>query len=191
MRRLGWVVTGWMLGAAVTVGMIAETSCGSSSTPASDAGPDGHPTKDGGPGAEGAADSAPDHAKTDAAPAVDAGAGCFVVTGSGSAEKCTFTTCGPSPATTDAGSEAGDEGGASEAGRADAGPCADVPGASFGSCPSAGLYGCCVQTVKVDGGGSCLKANCYYSSTADKPQYDNCIEDMYEGLPYAWQYFSP
>jgi hypothetical protein len=59
-------------------------------------------------------------------------------------------------------------------------------GYSLGPCPSADLYGCCVETTSGDGGPT-HHATCYYSSSLDKSAYTNCITQDYDGLPYAWQ----
>jgi hypothetical protein len=116
-------------------------------------------------------DAGTDHASFDAgtdhhvdasldAPAHDAGGGaamptvgCFKVSDTGSNE-CAFST-------------------------ANGGGCASVPQSLAGSCPSAGLFGCCV-----DGGGSSFTATCYYGDAGFAESM--CENAAYEGFPAAW-----
>jgi hypothetical protein len=164
-----WILGTVFVAAGIAVGSTA--GCGSSSAGADGGSSDATSSGDGTTASDAGKDSAPHDSAVADAPPMDAGAGCFATTGSGSAQTCAFNTCGVTGST-----------------------CSD--GSTFGSCPSAGLYGCCVQTLvedggSLDGGPTCQKAICYYSSTADKMKYSNCEENMYEGLPYAWVSSSP
>jgi hypothetical protein len=98
----------------------------------------------------------------------DGGAGCYMVSGSGSTQECAFSSCAVSGSS-----------------------CAALPGSTFGSCPSSELYGCCIQTLVLDGGGNCLQGTCYYSLDAGRTPESNCDADMYLRLPYSWDITPP
>ncbi|MGD0525908.1 MAG: hypothetical protein ABSE49_12235, partial [Polyangiaceae bacterium] len=91
------------------------------------------------------------------------GPGCHAISGSGAGEQCSYSSAGSCP----------------------------LAGALPGSCPSAGLYGCCVQAIGRDGGGSSLEATCYYSSTTGQPAASQCAFESYEGMPFDWQTDAP
>ena len=67
-------------------------------------------------------DSGPSDVQAIGSPS-DGGSGCYTQSGSASTEECTFSSCAVSGSS-----------------------CAALPGSTFGSCPSSGLYGCCVET---------------------------------------------
>jgi hypothetical protein len=170
MRWVLWTV------AAGTVGLGLAVSCSNSSGvqgPASDGGmPDGRSPVDSGPGERNGGDDG--GRGTDAASGEpDAGPpGCYTVKGSGSTQTCTFAS---SPG-------------------ASAGCSGNDAGSTFGHCPSADLFGCCVMTTPDDAGaegGSALTATCYYSADAGANPYKNCGTEAYEGLPYLWQMTVP
>jgi hypothetical protein len=113
-----------------------------------------------------AADSGPSDVQSVGSPS-DGGAGCYTLTSSASTEECAFSSCAVSGSS-----------------------CAALPGSTFGSCPSSGLYGCCVQTRIAEGGENCLLATCYYSDAGRIPM-SNCEANGYMGLPYVWELTSP
>jgi hypothetical protein len=102
------------------------------------------------------------------------GAGCHTIAGGGSSKVCTYSASPDS----------------------DAG-CAS--GATLGSCPSAGLYGCCLVSPAGDGGdvdgGTTTTATCYYSPDAGAmggmSAIDSCQFAGYQGLPYQWIVMAP
>lgn len=94
----------------------------------------------------------------------DAGVGCYSISGNGSARQCSYSS-------------------ATAGGLA----CSSLAGSVAGSCPSSGLYGCCVATTPSDGGGPVTTATCYYSSTVGQPASSSCELQAYEGMPYEWQ----
>jgi hypothetical protein len=95
--------------------------------------------------------------------------GCVVVTGTGADQKCIYE---PS------------DGGCSE------------DGATFSTCPTANLFGCCANVLS-DAGGECpdvpgdggtATALCYYSDSGTVQQAaSNCSTDGYMGSPCNWQ----
>jgi hypothetical protein len=105
--------------------------------------------------------------KVDAA--VEAGPrGCVVVTGTGANQKCIFT---PS------------DGGCSE------------DGATFSTCPTANLFGCCTYDSS-DAGGTCPEvpgdggatAVCYYVDSGTVQQaMSNCDTAAYLNSPCSWE----
>jgi hypothetical protein len=125
------------------------------------------------PGDAGAPDTAPGDAggsdgdsDTDDA-TQDAGTGCFAVSGSAGSQQCASWS-------------------SSAAGQ----PC-PIAGGSPGSCPSSGLYGCCVETLEADGGGQVVNATCYYSAATGQPASSQCAFEAYQGQPYDWQTAAP
>jgi Arylsulfotransferase (ASST) len=110
---------------------------------------------------------ADDGGTRDATAPAEPGAGCCAISGSGSDAVCTYSS-----------STAADG-------------CAIADGGTAGSCPSTGLYGCCVETIAGDGGGQVLDATCYYSATTGQPAASECAFEAYQGLPYDWQTFAP
>jgi hypothetical protein len=103
----------------------------------------------------------------DATTPVEAGTACYAVSGSGTSEQCSYAS-----GTT-------------------AGSACPITGGSPGSCPSSGLYGCCVETISEDGGGQLVDATCYYSSATGQPAASQCALEAYQGLPYDWQTIAP
>jgi hypothetical protein len=106
----------------------------------------------------------------DVSNASDEGTGCYAIAGSGSSKVCMYSS-----------SSASDAGCAS--------------GATLGSCPSAGIYGCCLvspagDSGEVDGGGATTTATCYYSpksgAVGGMSALENCDFGGYQGLPYQW-----
>jgi hypothetical protein len=158
-------------------------------------------------------------ATPDVTPGVDSGdaggsTGCFKVTGSGAKQTCQYFSSSGIPM--DAGSEAGGddagdagtgEGSATEGGNGDAGTgdgsiaeggttdtTDDDAGAcpatySVGSCPSNGLFGCCITTDAE--GGLIESAVCYYSVSSGKKANENCNSETYEGFPVEWDTKAP
>jgi len=94
--------------------------------------------------------------------------GCHVLSGSGSSLECQYRSSSASGFT-----------------------CTSFAGSTPGSCPAAGLYGCCVDTPTVDGGGSSVSATCYYSATAGQPASSQCAFEAYQALTYDWQTYAP
>jgi hypothetical protein len=94
--------------------------------------------------------------------------GCSIVSGASANAQCTYT------ATAAAGFS-----------------CASVAGSTAGSCPSPGIYGCCVETLPADGGGQTLSATCYYSGATGQPASEQCDLQAYLGQPYDWQTYAP
>jgi hypothetical protein len=88
----------------------------------------------------------------------DAGVGCSKITGTGTLEECAFET-------------------SNAAGFS----CTGEPGYSDGSCPSKGLYGCCVQTT-MTGKDTKVTATCYYSFTTGGYGEKDC-----KGTGFKWQ----
>lgn len=123
---------------------------------------DGPP--DAGTGEAGADD---DGGSQDATTPVEAGTGCYAVSGSGTSAQCTYAS-----GTT-------------------AGFACPITDGSPGSCPSSGLFGCCVETISEDGGGQLVDATCYYSSSTGQPAASQCALEAYEGMPYDWQTIAP
>jgi hypothetical protein len=111
-------------------------------------------------------DGADEGGAPDATLPPEAGAGCYAVSGSGATQQCSYSS-----------SVAADAG-------------CPIAGGSPGSCPSSGLYGCCVEVLSGDGGGQ-VTATCYYSSTTGQPAASQCAFEAYEGQPYDWQTFAP
>ncbi len=103
----------------------------------------------------------------DATTPVEAGTACYAVSGSGTSEQCSYAS-----GTT-------------------AGFACPITGGSPGSCPSSGLYGCCVEAISEDGGGQLVNATCYYSSGTGQPAASQCALEAYQGLPYDWQTIAP
>ncbi|HEY5240027.1 MAG TPA: arylsulfotransferase family protein [Polyangiaceae bacterium] len=103
----------------------------------------------------------------DATIPVETGAACHAVSGSGASEHCSYAS-----GTT-------------------AGFACPITGGSSGSCPSSGLFGCCVETISEDGGGQLVDATCYYSSATGQPAASQCALEAYQGLPYNWQTIAP
>jgi hypothetical protein len=66
-----------------------------------------------------------------------------------------------------------------------------VAGSTAGSCPSSGLYGCCVDALAADGGVQSLSATCYYSEALGQPAAEQCDLQAYLGQPYDWQTYAP
>lgn len=97
----------------------------------------------------------------------EAAEGCFAISGSGASAQCHYTSSNP-----------------------DGLSCAAI-GAAPGSCPSSGLYGCCVETEPVDGGPTQVSALCYYSYAAGQPAASDCAFQAYEGMPFDWQTYAP
>jgi hypothetical protein len=93
---------------------------------------------------------------------------CSVVSGSGATQQCASTS-------------------SSAAGFS----CGSVAGSAAGSCPSSGLFGCCVQTIAGDGGAPTLSATCYYDAVSGQAAASQCDLQAYEGQPYDWQTFAP
>jgi hypothetical protein len=91
------------------------------------------------------------------------GAGCSVLSGSGASQECTYS----------------------------ASPTCSIQGGAPGSCPAAGLYGCCVDVLDTDAGEHVVGATCYYSASAGQPAASQCAFDAYEGMPYEWQTHAP
>jgi hypothetical protein len=103
----------------------------------------------------------------------DAGApipavGCSTVSGSGAGQQCSYASS-----------------------TASAFSCASVAGSTAGSCPSSGLYGCCVETFAADGGAQSRAATCYYSAALGQPAAEQCDLQAYAGQPYDWQTYAP
>ena len=69
--------------------------------------------------------------------------------------------------------------------------CSVDAGSVPGSCPAAGLFGCCVEMRTVDGGADALAATCYYSADAGQPASSQCDLEAYQGMPYVWQTYPP
>ena len=79
------------------------------------------------------------------------GYGCHEITGNGSGEVCTYgSTPGPAACVASKGASGGG-----------------------GSCPSAGLSGCCVRTVSQQGVSE-ISAECYYSPAAASAAMQAC-----------------
>jgi hypothetical protein len=188
-------------------------ACGSDTSPNDGGQPDGgsHDT--------GMNDHTVPDATPDVTPGVDSGdggggTGCFKVTGSGAKQTCQYFSSSGLPM--DAGSEAGSEdagdagtgeGSATEGGNGDAGTgdgsiaeggttdsSVDDAGAcpatySLGSCPSNGLFGCCITTDAE--GGLIESAVCYYSVSSGKKAEDNCLGEMYDNIPVEWDTKAP
>jgi hypothetical protein len=112
-------------------------------------------------------DSGPSDVQAIGSPS-DGGSGCYTLSGSASTEECTFSSCAVSGSS-----------------------CVALPGSTFGSCPSSGLYGCCVETRIEDGGKNCLSATCYYSLDAGRVPQSDCEANSYLGLPFEWEVTSP
>ncbi len=108
-----------------------------------------------------------DGGNEDATTSVEAGASCYAVSGSGTSEQCSYAS------------------------GATAGFACPITGGSPGSCPSSGLFGCCVETISEDGGGQLVDATCYYSSATGQPAASQCALEAYQGLPYDWQTIAP
>jgi hypothetical protein len=96
-----------------------------------------------------------------------AAVGCQTISGSGSTEQCSYSSS-----------------------TAPGFACASVPGSTAGSCPSSGLYGCCVQTSTNDGA-QAIAATCYYDASTGQPAYAQCSLEAYQGMPYRWQTSPP
>lgn len=94
--------------------------------------------------------------------------GCSTVSGSGAGQQCSYAS-----------------------GNASAFSCASVAGSTAGSCPSSGLYGCCVDALAADGGVQSLSATCYYSEALGQPAAEQCDLQAYLGQPYDWQTYAP
>ncbi len=90
------------------------------------------------------------------------GTGCQVVSGSGSTRQCSYSSS-----------------------------CSSLAMATPGSCPSSGLYGCCVETQPADGGAESITATCYYSSAGAEDASAGCEFEAYQGMPYVWQTSAP
>lgn len=112
-------------------------------------------------------DAGDDGGIQDATTPVEAGTACYAVSGSDASEQCSYAS-----GTT-------------------AGFACPITGGSNGSCPSSGLYGCCVETISEDGGGQLVDATCYYSSSTGQPAASQCALEAYQGLPYVWQTIAP
>jgi Arylsulfotransferase (ASST) len=93
--------------------------------------------------------------------------GCSTVAGAGSTQQCTYSSS-----------------------TAPGFSCASVAGSAAGSCPAAGLYGCCVETF-MDAGAQVRSATCYYSSASGQPASSQCDLQAYQGGPYDWQTYAP
>ena len=119
------------------------------------------------PGGHGATDAGQD---ASGAKGRDGGApfiGCYNVSGTGTSEECTFTS-------------------SNGAGFS----CATLTNFVAGSCPPAGLVGCCVETVASDAGPEAIAATCYYSATSGATAASACQSDAGPG-GFAWQGFAP
>ena len=68
--------------------------------------------------------------------------------------------------------------------------CASIPGAVAGTCPSSGLYGCCLQT-SANGGDQAVTATCYYAASTGQEASSECNLEAYQGMPYRWQTTPP
>jgi hypothetical protein len=93
--------------------------------------------------------------------------GCYNVSGSGTSETCTFTS-------------------SNGAGFS----CTILTDFAPGSCPPAGLYGCCVETVPSDAGPEAIAGTCYYSASSGAAAAMACQSDAGPGT-YAWQIYAP
>jgi hypothetical protein len=173
----------WMflsVGAGVVGFGIGVAACGSVAESGNDGGPpeSESPLRDSAPTD---LDSSSDgDSGDDVSNANNNGAGCHTIAGSGSSKVCMYSASSSS----------------------DAG-CAS--GATLGSCPSAGLYGCCLVSPagddggevdgEVDGGGATTTATCYYSPDAGAmggmSALDSCQFGGYQGLPYQWIVMAP
>jgi hypothetical protein len=129
------------------------------------AGHDGPAPADAGAKEGGAQDAGSIDATLPVEASSDAGMGCHAISGSGASEQCSFSSPSPSP-------------------------CGSDGGSTTGSCPSTGLYGCCVETVSTDGGQGVV-ATCYYSAATGQPASSQCAFEAYQGLPYTWQTQAP
>ena len=110
--------------------------------------------------------SSTDDATADADTGSNRGVACYLVSGSGLAAQCSYSS------STSTGFD-----------------CASLAGSIAGSCPSSGLYGCCVETVPADGGGQVTTATCYYSAEQDAST--QCELAAHGGGSYVWQTFAP
>jgi hypothetical protein len=63
--------------------------------------------------------------------------------------------------------------------------CSSEPGFASGSCPSSGLFGCCVTTTS-DGSYSVTTASCYYDKTTGMTEMTDCT-----GAVGKWQTTAP
>jgi hypothetical protein len=126
--------------------------------------------QDGGRGRDATLDDAgsPDAISGGDAGSSDAGEGCHNVTGTGAARQCSFSSS-----------------------TAEGFACASLAGSTSGSCPSPGLYGCCVEVQTADGGAEATTATCYYSSTEGADASAGCAFDAYQGMPVVWQTSAP
>ncbi len=68
--------------------------------------------------------------------------------------------------------------------------CASSPGAVAGTCPSSGLYGCCLETSTADGD-QAVTATCYYAASTGQGASSECSLEAYQGMPYRWQTTPP
>jgi hypothetical protein len=90
-------------------------------------------------------------------------AGCHTISGNGSTEQCAYSSS-TTPGFT----------------------CASVPDSTAGACPSADLYGCCIETLATDGG-KAITATCYYGTSTGQAAASQCSFEAYQGMPYGWQ----
>lgn len=97
-----------------------------------------------------------------------AAAGCYMVGGTAGASRCEYSN-----------------------GTATAAPCLQDAGLTTGSCPSQGLYGCCVQMEPADAANAGLTATCYYSAADAIAASSECSFMASQGQPFAWQTYAP
>jgi hypothetical protein len=159
--EVGIVGIGFVLASSGCGG--AEASSGDGGTPGSDSSLSDAVSADGNPSGEGDDGSAAgdDGNGGDDVENGPMQSGCYTLSGSGSSKQCMFAS------TPDA----------------DAG-CAS--GSTAGSCPSSGIFGCCVFTVD---GGPAITATCYY--TENQSAANTCENNQYMGFQEEWQTFVP
>jgi hypothetical protein len=164
----------WMLlsvGAGVVGFGMGVVACGSLAESGNDGGtPESQfPRSDSSPPDLDSSEGNDGNSGDDMSNAINNGAGCHKIAGSGSSKVCAYSS-----ATSDAGC---------------------TSGATLGTCPSAGLYGCCLVSPtgeggEADDGGGATTATCYYSPDAGAmggmSAIDNCQFSGYQGLPYQW-----
>lgn len=92
---------------------------------------------------------------------------CYALSGSGSTQQCGYSSS-----------------------TAPGFACASIPGAVAGTCPSSGLYGCCLQT-SANGGDQAVTATCYYAASTGQEASSECNLEAYQGMPYRWQTTPP